>query len=151
MLAEVAGCVALIKGISEAVGALNESANAASQLGGVIARFSKANDQVLKTEKENLGRLTIEDSIQLQICKKNLATFHRNLKDAMLIAGLAGDYAEIMARVEESKLAHEKRISAMKRKQREKEKELQKMLETILLVGLIGALGAVAFFIFFRI
>ena len=55
MLAEVAGCVALIKGISEAVGALNESANAASQLGGVIARFSKANDQVLKTEKENLA------------------------------------------------------------------------------------------------
>ena len=68
----------------------------------------------------------------------------------MLIAGLAGDYAEIMARVEESKLEHEKRISAMKRKQREKEKELQKMLETVLLVGLVGALGAVAFFILFR-
>lgn len=142
MLAEVAGCVALIKGVSEAVGALNESANAASQLGSVIARFSKANDQVLKTEKENLGRLTIEDSIQLQICKKNLTTFHRNLKDAMLIAGLAGDYAEIMARVEESKLAHEKRISAMKRQRAQRDKELKQVLEAVLLVG--AAVGFVA-------
>ena len=65
-------------------------------------------------------RISVKDSMQIQIAKKQLQTFNQQLKDMMLMQGLSADYNEIMDRVEESRLAHEKELKRKRllRKQR---------------------------------
>ncbi len=58
--------------------------------------------------------------------------------------GLAGDYQEIMNRVEESRLAHEKRIKQLKLAKLKRDKELKEVLQVLgyftLIVSLIGSI-----------
>ena len=75
--------------------------------------------------------------MQIQIAKRQLSTFNQQLKDIMLMQGLSGDYNEIMNRVEESRLEHEKRLKILKIKRREREEELKLILK-ILMYAICG-------------
>ena len=137
MLAEVAACVSLIKGVNDAIAAAKEAGGNASAFANIIGNFAKANDKVLETEKKYVGRLSVQDSMQIQIAKRQLSTFNQQLKDIMLMQGLSGDYNEIMNRVEESRLEHEKRLRILKIKRKEREEELKLILK-ILMYAICG-------------
>ena len=49
MLAEVAACVSLIKGVNDAIAAAKEAGVNASAFANIIGNFAKANDKVLET------------------------------------------------------------------------------------------------------
>ena len=144
MLAEVATCISLIKGVNDAISAAKEAGGNASAFANIIGNFAKANDKVLETEKKYVGKLSVQDSMQIQIAKRQLSTFNQQLKDIMLMQGLSGDYNEIMNRVEESRLEHEKRLRILKIKRRQREEELKLILK-VLMYAICGV-GVVVMF-----
>jgi hypothetical protein len=120
MLAEVATVISVMKGLNDAIATLKETGGHASGLAGVMDKYARANESVQDVENKYVGRLSVKDSMQIQIAKKQLQTFNQQLKDMMLMQGLSADYNEIMDRVEESRLAHEKELKRKRllRKQR---------------------------------
>ena len=106
MLAEVATCISLVKGLNDAISTVKETGQNASSFASIIGKFAQANDAVMETEKKHVGKLSVQDSMQIQVAKRQLSTFNQQLKDLMLMQGLSADYNEIMNRVEESRLEH---------------------------------------------
>ena len=131
-IAEIAACVALVKGLNDAINVAKEAKDNASAFANIIGKFAKANDAVLDAESKHIGRMTVQDSMQIQVAKRQLTTFNQQLKDIMLMQGLAGDYQEIMNRVEESRLEHEKRIQRLKVQRKQRNKDLQ-LIECLML------------------
>lgn len=130
-IAEIAACVALVKGLNDAINVAKEAKDNASAFANIIGKFAKANDAVLDAESKHIGRMTVQDSMQIQVAKRQLTTFNQQLKDIMLMQGLAGDYQEIMNRVEESRLEHEKKIQRLKVQRKQRNKDLQLILKVI--------------------
>jgi len=118
MIAEIATVISVVKGLNDAIGALKEAGGHATDLSSVMDRYAKANEAVQDVESKNVGKLSVKDSMQLQLAKRQLAHFNQTLKDQMLMAGLGADYKEIMNRVEESRLEHEKQIRIAKIRRR---------------------------------
>jgi hypothetical protein len=119
MIAEIATVISVVKGLNDAIGALKETGGHASDLAEVMDRYSKANEAVQDVETKYVGRLSVKDSMQIQLAKRQLKMFNQQLKDSMMMQGLTKDYNEIMARVEESRLQHEKDIRMAKIRRRE--------------------------------
>ena len=130
-IAEVAACIALVKGLNDAISTAKEAGNNASAFANIVGKFAKANDAVLTTEKKHVGKLSVQDSMQIQIAKRQLSTFNQQLKDMMLMQGLSQDYHEIMNRVEESRLEHEKRLKILKKQRARRDKELTQILQIL--------------------
>jgi hypothetical protein len=83
-----------------------------------MERYSKANETIQDVESKYVGRLSVKESMQIQLAKRQLAAFNQQLKDSMMMQGLTKDYNEIMARVEESRLEHERQIRLAKIRRR---------------------------------
>ena len=122
MLAEVAAVIAAVKGINDAISAVKTAGGHASDLGSIIQKYATANEKLQEAESKHVGRLSLQDSMQMQVAKRQLQTFNQQLKDMMLMQGLASDYNEIMNRVEESRIQHEKELATIKRKKAERRK-----------------------------
>ncbi len=136
MLAEVATCISLIKGLNDAISTVKEAGSNASSFANMIGKYAQANDAVMETEQKHIGKLSVQDSMQIQVAKRQLSTFNQQLKDLMLMQGLSSDYNEIMNRVEESRLEHEKRLKQLKLQKAKRDKELQEILQTLVYVAL---------------
>ena len=130
-IAEIAACITMIKGLNDAISTAKEAKDNASAFAGIINKFAKANDAVMDVESKHVGRLSVEDSMKIQLAKRQLSTFNQQLKDVMLMQGLSGDYNEIMNRVEESRLAHEKKIKRLKLQRKQRAKDIQLILKIV--------------------
>ena len=118
MIAEIATVISVVKGLNDAIGALKEAGGHASDISSVMERYSKANETIQDVESKYVGRLSVKESMQIQLAKRQLAAFNQQLKDSMMMQGLTKDYNEIMARVEESRLEHERQIRLAKIRRR---------------------------------
>ena len=130
-IAEIAACISLVKGLNDAIATAKEAKNNAGAFANIIGKFAKANDAVLDAESKNISRMSIQDSMQIQVAKRQLSTFQQQLKDIMLMQGLSADYNEIMNRVEESRLAHEKAMHVLKLKKKQRKKDLHLLLQVL--------------------
>ena len=122
MLAEVAAVVAAVKGINDAISAVKTAGGHATDLGTIVQKYATANEKLQEAESKHVGKLSLQESMQMQVAKKQLQTFNQQLKDMMLMQGLASDYNEIMNRVEESRLQHERDLAKIKRQKAERRK-----------------------------
>jgi hypothetical protein len=118
MIAEIVTVVSIVKGLNDAIGAIKETGGHASDLASVMDRYSKANETIQDVESKYVGKLSVKESMQIQLAKRQLKAFNNQLRDSMMMQGLTKDYNEIMARVEESKLEHEKQIRIAKIRRR---------------------------------
>jgi hypothetical protein len=118
MIAEIATVVSVVKGLNDAIGTLKEAGGHANDISSVMERYSKANETIQDVESKYVGRLSVKESMQIQLAKRQLAAFNQQLKDSMMMQGLTKDYNEIMARVEESRLKHERQIRLAKIRRR---------------------------------
>lgn len=124
MIAEIALAVQAVSGINTAIEEVKKMGSNAQGLGLIIERYAKANDAVQDAEQKHAGKLSVAESAQIQISKKRLQTFNQQLRDLMLMGGLAQDYHEIMNRVENSRLEHERQVALIKKKRKERKKQL---------------------------
>ena len=89
MIGEIVAVISLVKGLNDAISTMKEAGDNASGFAGVMDKFSKANDAVQEVESKYVGRLSVKDSVALQIAKKQIAGFNQNLKDSMYTKGNA--------------------------------------------------------------
>jgi len=123
LIAEIALAVQAVTAINTAIDEVKKMGSNASGLGIIIERYAKANEAIQDIEQKHVGKLSVAESAQIQIAKKRLQTFNQQLRDLMLMAGLAQDYQEIMQRVETSRIDHERQVIALKKKKRERQKQ----------------------------
>tara|TARA_Y100000385_G_scaffold203113_1_gene210379 strand:- start:920 stop:1375 length:456 start_codon:yes stop_codon:yes gene_type:complete len=118
MIAEIATVVSVIKGLNDAISTIKESKGHAGDLASIMGRYATANEAVQDVESKYVGRLSVKDSMQIQLAKRQLKAFNQQLKDSMMMQGLTKDYNEIMTRVEESRLEHERQLRIAKIRRR---------------------------------
>lgn len=144
--------IVVIKGVLDSLSALNsafatikESGGNASSLVGLISRYVSVEEEIRKVEEEKAGVLSVKESLQLQIARRQSETFSRQLKDALLLSGQADQWNQICQRIEDSKEAHRKRVDALKRQRARRKKEIQEALQIVgigLIVMLVVIFGA---------
>lgn len=142
--AAIAAVIQGLKSLNDALATVKESASSAGQITGLVSKYADLEEKIRDVEQRKAGVLTVEESMSLQIAKQQSQNFHRALKDSLLVQqGGAAQYREIMARIEESKVAHERKVAQLKRKRREREKLIKEvsLYLTIGCICIIFALG----------
>lgn len=150
MIAEVTAVIAAVKGINDAISALKTAGSHAQDIGGIIQKYAVANDKLHEAEQKHVGKLSVQESMQIQVAKRQLNTFNQQLKDIMLMQGLASDYNEIMKRVEESRIEHEKKLARLKRQKAERRKALKEGGQFFAIVLVCLVVGMIALNAYFK-
>ncbi len=127
---EIAAILTALKGLNEMLATVKETGSNASSFAGLISKYSDLDEKIRDVDSKAATKpLTLDESMKLQVAKRQAASFHQALKDSLLMQqGGAQQYKEIMQRIEDSKMAHDKKINALKKKQRQREKLFKEMM-----------------------
>lgn len=126
---EVAAILTALKGLNEMLATAKETGANASSFAGLISKYSDL-DEKIRTVDEKAAKkpLTLEQSMQLQVAKKQQESFHQALRDSLLMQqGGAKQYREIMDRIEQSRKQTAKRVADIKRKKRARVKLMKEV------------------------
>ena len=139
-MGEAAAIGAVLQGLralNEGLATVKEAGANAGQISSLVSRYSDLDQKIREVEEKKAGVLSVKDSMNLQVAKQQAANFHQALKDSLLMQqGGAAQYREIMQRIEDSKIAHEKRVADLKRKRRARAK-LIKEIGTYATIGVL--------------
>lgn len=125
-----------LKALNDGLATVKEAGANAGQISNLVSKYADLDEKIRDVEQRKAGVLSVKDSMQLQIAKQQSQNFHRALKDSLLVQqGGAAQYREIMARIEDSRAAHEKEVNRLKIKRRQR----QKLMKEISLYVTIGA------------
>lgn len=113
-IAVVTGVLGALKSLNETLATIKESGANAGSLASLLGQYDEVQQKIQEVEKSKAGVLSVKESMQIQVAKRQAETFHTQLKDAMLMSGQAGQYNEIMKRIEDSKVAHERAVRELK-------------------------------------
>jgi hypothetical protein len=123
--AAITGIMSALRALNEGIATIKESGSNAASLGSLVSKYSEVEQRIQDVEKTKAGVLTVKQSLNLTLAKRQAATFNRQLKDALLMSGQGSVYQEVVARVEESKIAHEKAVAKLKRAKLRRAKEIR--------------------------
>ena len=148
--ATIAAVLQGLKALNDGLATVKEAGANAGQISSLVSRYSDLDQKIRDVEAKKAGVLSVQDSMNLQVAKQQAANFHRALKDSLLMQqGGAAQYKEIMHRIEDSKVAHEREVNRLKIKRRQRQK-LIKELSTYAAIGIICViflLGALFIFV----
>ena len=134
--ATIAAVLQGLKALNDGLATVKEAGANAGQISSLVTKYSDLDQKIRDVEAKKAGVLSVQDSMNLQIAKQQATNFHRALKDSLLMQqGGAAQYKEIMQRIEDSKVAHEKEVNRLKIKRRQR----QKLVKEISLYVTIGA------------
>ncbi|MGB1651317.1 MAG: hypothetical protein ACPHFR_08280 [Cycloclasticus sp.] len=126
-----------LKALNDGLATVKEAGANAGQISSLVSRYSDLDQKIREVEEKKAGVLSVKDSMNLQVAKQQAANFHQALKDSLLMQqGGAAQYREIMQRIEDSKIAHEKRVADLKRRRRARAK-LIKEIGTYATIGIL--------------
>jgi len=126
MIAELSACIAAVQGINSAIGALKEAGNNAGDLSGVIGKWADATQLYQDADKKKgAGKLSYKDALKLETIDRQLKNFDRQLHDICILQQQGDLYHSIKKRMEESRIAHEKEVTALRIKRRRRAKLLK--------------------------
>ncbi|MAK80508.1 hypothetical protein [Phenylobacterium sp.] len=135
--AAIAAVLQTLKALNDGLATVKEAGANAGQISSLVSRYSDLDQKIRDVEAKSAGVLSVKDSMNLQVAKQQAANFHRALKDSLLMQqGGAAQYKEIMQRIEDSKVAHEREVNRLKIKRRQRQK-LIKELSTYAMIGLL--------------
>lgn len=135
--ATIAAVLQGLKALNDGLATVKEAGANAGQISSLVSRYSDLDQKIRDVESKSAGVLSVKDSMNLQIAKQQATNFHRALKDSLLMQqGGAAQYKEIMQRIEDSKVAHEREVNRLKIKRRQRQK-LLKELGTYAIIGLL--------------
>ena len=135
--ATIAAVLQGLKALNDGLATVKEAGANAGQISSLVSRYSDLDQKIRDVEAKKAGVLSVKDSMNLQVAKQQAANFHRALKDSLLMQqGGAAQYKEIMQRIEDSKVAHEREVNRLKIKRRQRQK-LLKELGTYAMIGLL--------------
>ena len=135
--ATIAAVLQGLKALNDGLATVKEAGANAGQISSLVSRYSDLDQKIRDVEAKKAGVLSVKDSMNLQVAKQQAQNFHRALKDSLLMQqGGAAQYKEIMQRIEDSKVAHEREVNRLKIKRRQRQK-LIKELSTYAMIGLL--------------
>ena len=135
--ATIAAVLQGLKALNDGLATVKEAGANAGQISSLVSRYSDLDQKIRDVESKSAGVLSVKDSMNLQVAKQQATNFHRALKDSLLMQqGGAAQYKEIMQRIEDSKVAHEREVNRLKIKRRQRQK-LLKELGTYAIIGLL--------------
>ena len=135
--ATIAAVLQGLKSLNDGLATVKEAGANAGQISSLVSRYSDLDQKIRDVEAKKAGVLSVKDSMNLQVAKQQAQNFHRALKDSLLMQqGGAAQYKEIMQRIEDSKVAHEREVNRLKIKRRQRQK-LIKELSTYAMIGLL--------------
>ena len=141
--AAISGILSALRALNEGIATVKESGANAGSLGALVSRYSTVEQKIQEVEQAKAGILTVKQSLDLSLAKRQAETFNRQLRDAMLMTGQANVYNEVIARVDESKAAHAKSVANLKKARAKRRKEL-KEVALVLSIAFGVALIAIA-------
>ena len=148
--ATIAAVLQGLKALNDGLATVKEAGANAGQISSLVSRYSDLDQKIRDVESKSAGVLSVKDSMNLQVAKQQATNFHRALKDSLLMQqGGAAQYKEIMQRIEDSKVAHEREVNRLKIKRRQRQK-LLKELGTYTIIGLLSVsflLGALFIYV----
>ena len=124
-IAVVTGVLTTLKSLNETLATIRESGANAGSLANLLGQYDDVQQKIQEVEKSKAGVLSVKESMQVQIAKRQAETFHQQLKDAMLMSGQAHQYNEIIKRIEDSKVAHERAVRELKVAKAKRKKQLK--------------------------
>ena len=89
--------------------------------------------------------------MQIQVAKRQAETFHTQLKDAMLMSGQAGQYNEIMKRIEDSKIAHERAVRELKAAKAKRRRQLKEFATYTAIAFVTWAFVMAAIYVYIKL
>ena len=135
--ATIAAVLQGLKALNDGLATVKEAGANAGQISSLVSRYSDLDQKIRDVEAKKAGVLSVKDSMNLQVAKQQAQNFHRALKDSLLMQqGGAAQYKEIMQRIEDSKVAHEREVNRLKIKRMQRQK-LIKELSTYAMIGLL--------------
>ena len=144
--ATIAAVLQGLKALNDGLATVKEAGANAGQISSLVSRYSDLDQKIRDVEAKKAGVLSVKDSMNLQVAKQQAANFHQALKDSLLMQqGGAAQYREIMQRIEDSKVAHEKEVNRLKIKRRQRQKLIKEIslyvtIGSLCVTGAIGAL-----------
>jgi len=144
--ATIAAVLQGLKALNDGLATVKEAGANAGQISNLVSRYSDLDQKIRDVEAKKAGVLSVKDSMNLQVAKQQAANFHQALKDSLLMQqGGAAQYREIMQRIEDSKVAHEKEVNRLKIKRRQRQKLIKEIslyvtIGSLCVTGAIGAL-----------
>ncbi len=124
-IAIVSGVLSTLKSLNDSLATIRESGANAGSLAHLMGKYDDVQQKIQEVEKSKAGVLSVKESMQIQIAKRQAETFHQQLKDAMLMSGQGQQYSEIMKRIEDSKVAHERAIKKLKNAKIKRNKQIK--------------------------
>jgi len=134
--ATIAAVLQGLKALNDGLATVKEAGANAGQISNLVTKYSDLDQKIRDVESKKAGVLSVKDSMNLQVAKQQATNFHRALKDSLLMQqGGAAQYKEIMQRIEDSKVAHEREVNRLKIKRRQR----QKLIKEVSLYVTIGS------------
>ena len=135
--ATIAAVLQGLKSLNDGLATVKEAGANAGQISNLVTKYSDLDQKIRDVESKSAGVLSVKDSMNLQVAKQQATNFHRALKDRLLMQqGGAAQYKEIMQRIEDSKVAHEREVNRLKIKRRQR----QKLIKEVSLYVTIGSI-----------
>ena len=124
-IAVVTGVLSTLRSLNESLATIRESGANAGSLANLLGQYDEVQQKIQEVEKSKAGILSVRDSMQLQVAKRQSETLIQQLRDACLMSGQAHQFNEIMKRIEDSKAAHERAVRELKLAKQKRRKQLK--------------------------
>tara|TARA_B100000530_G_scaffold181271_2_gene114634 strand:+ start:7444 stop:7908 length:465 start_codon:yes stop_codon:yes gene_type:complete len=119
VIGEVAAVLSALKALNEGLATLRESAGHGKSLQSLVGKWGEASQQYNDVERAKAGKMSYKEALAMESAKRQLENFDRQFKDICLIQGQGDLYNSVKARMEESRLAHEKEVLRIKKRRKE--------------------------------
>ena len=119
MIGEVAAVISALKALNDGINTIREAGKNAQGLSSIVGKWGESQERYNEVELSRAGKMSYKEALAMESAKRQLINFDRQLKDICLMQGQGDLYASIKARMEESRLAHEKEVARLKIKRRE--------------------------------
>jgi len=150
-IAVVTGVLTTLKSLNETLATIKESGANAGSLANLLGQYDEVQQKIQEVEKSKAGVLSVKESMQVQVAKRQAETFHTQLKDAMLMSGQAQQYSEIIKRIEDSKSAHEQAVRQLKVAKARRRKQLKELATGTLAAFFTWCLVMIAIYIYIKL
>jgi len=141
-----------LKALNDGLATVKEAGANAGQISNLVSKYADLDEKIRDVEQRKAGVLSVKDSMNLQVAKQQAANFHRALKDSLLMQqGGAAQYKEIMQRIEDSKVAHEREVNRLKIKRRQRQKLIKEISLYVTIVSCCIMLAIGGFYLYVQI
>ena len=150
-VAVVTGVLSTLRSLNESLATIRESGANAGSLANLLGQYDEVQQKIQEVEKSKAGILSVRDSMQLQVAKRQSETLIQQLRDACLMSGQAHQFNEIMKRIEDSKAAHERAVRELKLAKQKRRKQLKEFATYTFIAFVTWCLVMAAIYVYIKL